>query len=213
MSNVDSEIVDRQKIERIWYAGYSPYQTESEILSDIELINFKKVQKSFFTFIHLIEKPGTRIINSLRRRVRFLINHPAGRTMGLMNVYAKPAMFNYLNYVSILVAKDIGEKKPFPYLVNSIIRSVEHQNHLQTIGYPALDESAHCIGYAADLEQFWYQKNRPDVHLALTKILENHRQSQIINLMNYGRFWHVCLNPLYIDKFTQLNLEKLCAEL
>ena len=45
-----------------------------------------------------------------------------------------------------------------PLWVTSLTRSVGHQRHLRSLGYAALLPSAHCVGYAADVEMSWFRR-------------------------------------------------------
>ena len=76
---------------------------------------------------------------------------------------------------------------------HSTVRSVSHQRHLQTLGYSALLPSSHCSGWAADIEMAWLQhQGTAD---ALRSVLLDYRDRDVLNVIDEGQAWHVCLNP------------------
>lgn len=190
-------------IEDKWYKDNHRYKTTIDINNDKNLINFKKSDIAIFNFIHLKESWYRRLPNSLFKRIRKLLNLPTGETMGLMNIYSKPEIISCLNSIAIGISTRLNLKRPYPFVVTSILRTVKHQKHLNKIGYPAADESSHCCGYAADIECNWLKINRPDIADALDEILEEYFQCSMINLIRYGNFYHICLNPDYLKYFKE----------
>ncbi|WGK68399.1 DUF5715 family protein [Candidatus Haliotispira prima] len=201
-----------EDIEPLWYKNYKRYNTQEDVLSDENLINFKKGKLAYFSYIHLKESKLRRIPNSFRKRFRRFLNLQTGETIGLMNVHCPNAMLNLLNTISIRISQALSLEKPYPYLVTSILRTVEHQNHLKKIGYPAVDNSSHCCGYAADIELRWLLNNKPDVAEILLSILHLYYEKRIINFVQYDIFIHICLNPIYIKIF-ESEESKLCVDL
>ncbi len=137
--------------ESLWYKGFKRYNCYADIVRDNSLINFKQEKSTYFSYIHLKESKLRRILNSIRKRVRKLLNLQSGETIGLMNIHCPKAMLNLLNTISVKISEDCGLNKPYPYLVTSILRTTKHQIHLQKIGYPVVSDSSHCCGYAADI--------------------------------------------------------------
>ena len=50
--------------------------------------------------------------------------------------------------------------------VTSLTRSVQHQQHLRDLGYAAMIPSAHCFGFASDVEMRWFAEFGADQTLA-----------------------------------------------
>jgi hypothetical protein len=197
------KLLSSNDVEMLWYKDYKVYKNHLSILEDISLANFKKDRSALFSYIHLLESPLRRISNSLGRRIRKLLNLQSGQTMGMMNVHCPLGMLNFLNGLALEIGTNLNRKKPFPYLVTSILRTTKHQKHLREIGYPASEFSSHCCGYAADIETGWLIKNRPRAAAALNRIIENYYLKGIINVLTYERLIHICLNPEYISHFEQ----------
>jgi hypothetical protein len=80
-----------------------------------------------------------------------------------------------------------------PLFVTSVARSVAYQRHLRALGYAALLPSAHCVGYAADLEMRWYRQFEAD-H-ALKAVLIALQRDGDVNVIDEGQCWHVCARP------------------
>lgn len=114
------------------------------------------------------------------------------RTAGVSHAMAAPELVTLLNRV----ARDFAHASPAgtpPLWVTSLLRTVEHQHHLRGLGYSAFFPSAHCVGYAADLEFRWYEQfGATD---ALAAILLDSQARGLINVVDEGQIWHVCLSP------------------
>src|ERR1035441_9799126 len=63
-----------------------------------------------------------------------------------------------LNQVAAIFAASCPPKTP-PLWVTSLARSVAHQHRLRDLGYAAVLPSAHCSGYATEIEILWYRRD------------------------------------------------------
>jgi hypothetical protein len=94
------------------------------------------------------------------------------------------------------VARDFAAAMPprTPRIwVNSMVRSVTHQHRLRSLGYSAVLPSAHCVGYACDLEGSWFRRFDPGNVLA--RLLFERQAAGQVNVIDEGRTWHLCVNP------------------
>ena len=94
------------------------------------------------------------------------------------------------------VAADFARLAPGgtpPLWVTSLARSVAHQRHLRSLGYAALLPSAHCIGYAADIEMAWFRQFQADG--VLQGLLLDRQRAGEVNVVDEGQAWHVCVCP------------------
>ena len=80
-----------------------------------------------------------------------------------------------------------------PLWVTSMTRSIEHQERLRSLGYSAVLPSAHCTGHAVDLEMRWFE--RFGVADKLAEVLWTHQAEGLVNVINEGQAWHVCISP------------------
>ena len=53
--------------------------------------------------------------------------------------------------------------------------------------------SAHCVGYAADIEIRWYR--RFHAHRILRGLLLDRQRANQVNIIDEGQAWHVCPHP------------------
>ena len=74
-----------------------------------------------------------------------------------------------------------------------MVRSVVHQRGYAPSGFTALLPSAHCQGWAADVELAWFE--RFGAREALREVLLEYADSGVLNVIDEGRAWHVCLAP------------------
>ena len=112
-------------------------------------------------------------------------------------------MVAWLNDVAEEFAEIAPDGTP-PLWVTSVARSIDHQRHLKSLGYIALLPSAHCVGYAADIEIQWYRRFR--AHRLLRGLLLDRQREREINVIDEGQAWHVCLRPDLVSGTRELAL-------
>lgn len=113
-------------------------------------------------------------------------------TSGLSQAMARPELIGLLNRIADDFAASAPAGTP-PLWVTSALRTVEQQHRLRELGYSALFPSAHCVGFAADVEMRWYGRFGADHALAAT--LLDHQARGLVNVVDEGQAWHVCLSP------------------
>jgi hypothetical protein len=114
-------------------------------------------------------------------------------TSGLSQAMARPELIGLLNRL----ARDFAAEAPAgtpPLWVTSLLRTVEQQHRLRDLGYSALFPSAHCVGFAADVEMRWYARFGADG--ALAAALLDYQARGLVNVVDEGQAWHVCLSPV-----------------
>ncbi len=179
-----------QQIDLMWWAAQSDFGTADDINAAQELgdlraagdrlrFRFKTAPRSFLG----------RARNSVVRRIA-AGHEPA--TTGLSCLRARPEMVALLDDLAARFATAAPAGTP-PLWLNSLTRSVAHQRKLRSLGYSALLPSAHCRGWAADLTMTWYE--RFSAAGALRDVLLRAQQDGIINVIDEGSAWHVCLAP------------------
>ena len=110
----------------------------------------------------------------------------------------RPAMLALLNEIADRTAAACPPRTP-PLWVTSVTRTVEHQQHLRSLGFSALTPSAHCRGWAADIEVSWFSDF--DAAEQLKGVLNDYFDAGSLNVIDEGRAWHVCLNPTFADGY------------
>ena len=113
------------------------------------------------------------------------------RTAGLRFALARPQVVNLLNRL----AADFAAAAPAapPLWVTSLARSIEQQRRLRALGYTATLPSAHCVGYAVDIEMSWFR--RFGAAATLAGLLAERQQAGEVNAIDEGQTWHLCLSP------------------
>jgi hypothetical protein len=197
-----------QAVDFYWYADFPHYQTDHDVKTDGTLYSFGKRDANFdvkFTYVQYFRHILMRVPNSLRLRYRRFVNHPGRYTQGLTTTRCKRAVAGLINQLSEDVANETGPQRPFKLMVNSVLRTVAYQDALARIGYVAPRHSAHLAGYAVDVEKLWYEKHDERVHQAIVRLTGDLFEKEVINLIEEGTHWHICLNPDHIPFYEALS--------
>lgn len=219
-------ILIEQVVEKKWYEGYKMFNTPEDVYRDPSLFEFHSWSKEIsplFGYIKLVEHWVTRIPNSIARRIRRVINHPGGNTMGLMNSKAPLGMLSFLNQLALECESQTNLPGKRAIWVTSILRTAEHQDHLAKIGYYAPRGTSHIHGYSADIEQGWVKNHSKKNYHIISRIIADYEEKGVINSIDYKNHWHICLHPEYIKEFEERGqvyltrpgrkkMESLCAE-
>lgn len=198
------EVLLGQAVDFYWYAEYSRYYSDKDVTNDETLYSFRRFNEDFDVKFMYVQYHGhifMRVPNSLRLRYRRLVNHPGKYTQGLTTTRCKKAMLGLINQISEDIVSEIRSEKPFKVLINSILRTVKYQNSLAKLGYVAPRHSGHLAGYAVDMEKQWYEEHNKQAHAAMRKILHDLFDKGVINLIEEGTHWHLCLNPDHIPHY------------
>ena len=113
-------------------------------------------------------------------------------TAGVRFSRARAEVVAALNQLASAFAARVPPQIPRLW-VTSLARSVQHQNHLRTLGYAAVLPSAHCVGYACDVEMQWFR--RFEGHRTLGTLLLEYQDAGRLNVIDEGQAWHLCVNP------------------
>lgn len=199
----DVDILLRQQIDIAWWSATPDFRTVSAVESSAELVDMLDLQRrgeARFEFQLASDQLVPRMRNYAVRRW-FPDSSPG--TPGPSYPYARPAMVGLLNAVADDFATALQRVRPDeprpPLWVNCITRAVEDQCRLQELGFSAHLPSAHCRGWAADLEVAWLE--RFGARGALVEVLQDYQRRGLVNAIDEGRIWHICLNPQHAAAF------------
>ena len=181
------------QIEAVWWGREDCYLTDADLLDASELTDLDELsvighQLSFRYRHHAV----TLLSRAARSAERRTLPGRSPRTAGLWLAKAQPQAVAWLNQL----ADDFADLAPAgtpPLWVTSLTRSVAQQRRLRELGYAALLPSAHCAGYAADIEMAWYR--RFHAHRILRGLLLDRQRAGEVNVIDEGQAWHVCLRP------------------
>jgi hypothetical protein len=180
------------QIDAAWWRGTYPFAHDGDVLGSPDLVDLAPLKAAQVLRFGYRAQPA-----GLPGRARDWVQHrflPAyrPRVAGLRFTCSRPVVIAVVNQIAAEFAAAMPQGTPRVW-VNSMVRSVQHQQRLRSLGYAAVLPSAHCAGYAADLESSWL---RPfDPHNVLPRILREHQEAGQLNVIDEGRTWHLCVNP------------------
>lgn len=180
------------QIDIVWWGRTEPYRTDADLLRSEKLVDLEAPRRTGrLAFRYRMQPSGLagRLGHAAQRR---LLPGYRPRTAGMRFSRTRPAVMTLLNQVADRFAAAAPAGTPRLW-VTSLARSVSHQIRLAALGYPAILPSAHCVGYAADLEMSWYRRFGAD--RALAGVLLDLRAAGQVNVIDEGQVWHVCLHP------------------
>lgn len=180
------------QIDSVWWSRTIPFNSEADVLCSAELVGLGPLKSAKALAFQYRAQPA-----GLPGRARDWAQHkllPAfrPRVAGLRFTCSRPAVVAVVNQVALDFAAAAAPRTPRIW-VTSMVRSVEHQYRLRALGYPAVVPSAHCVGYACDLEISWFRRFDPDN--LLPRLLSERQEAGQLNVIDEGRTWHLCVNP------------------
>lgn len=187
-----------QQIDVMWWAATTPFSDDGAVRSSPELVSLTALRREgrlgFRFKVAPTRLPGRARNYAVRRWAAGYEPRSSGLSYGL----ARPAMVGLLNDV----AQQLCEAAPHwrrRMWVNCIVRSVAGQQRLQQLGYSAFLPSSHCVGFAADVEMAWMREQ--GVAGPLQEILLQHHDAGVLNVIDEGQAWHVCLSPDHVERY------------
>lgn len=184
-------------IDSVWWRKTAPFISDADVLGSTELVDLRPLRSAkMLQFRYRTQPTGLpgRALDWAQRRALPAIRPPAA---GLRFTRSRPAVVAVVNQIARELAATLPPQTPRLW-VTSMVRSVQHQHHLRSLGYAAVLPSSHCVGYACDLEMRWFRQFDRDNLLA--RLLSERQESGQINVIDEGQAWHLCVNPLACDE-------------
>ena len=180
------------QIDSVWWSAASPFTHEADVLGSAELVDLGALKSARVLEFQYRPQP-----TGLLGRARDWGQHKmlpglSPRLAGLRFTCSRPAVVAVVNQIAHDFAAAVPRRTPRIW-VTSMVRSVEHQYHLRALGYAAVLPSAHCAGYACDLESGWSRQFDPDNVLA--HLLFERQEAGQLNVIDECGTWHLCVNP------------------
>ena len=185
------------QIDSAWWGGTAPFVSDHDVLHSAELVDLAPLRSAkVLQFQYRRQPTGLpgRARDWAQRRALPAIRP---RTAGLRFTRSRPPVVAVLNQVAHELAVSLPRRTPRLW-VTSLVRSVEHQHRLRSLGYAAVLPSSHCVGYACDVEMQWFR--RFDENNLLARLLLERQEAGQINVIDEGQAWHLCVNPLAHDE-------------
>ena len=180
-----------------------PYADEAAVEDAPDLVSLPRLDKAGALRFRFAVQPEGLVGRGRDAALRRLTPRRRPQVSGMKFLAARPEIVAVLNEVADLLRKEAPTGTP-PLWVNSIVRSVEHQQHLSELGYSALLPSSHCLGWGADVEMTWYETF--GAAESLRGILTDYRDRGVLNVIGEGQAWHLCLNPEHVAAYRDPSL-------
>ncbi len=180
------------QIDVLWWGHVPAYQSDSDVLGAANLLDLDALRRDGMLLFRYRRQASSLLGRAARSAERLAVPDRVPRTAGLRFTCARPELIVLLNQIAADFARFAPIGTP-PMWVTSLTRSVAHQRHLRTLGYAAMLPSAHCIGYAADIEMTWFRQFQADGVLQ-SLLLERQRAGEV-NVIDEGQAWHLCVCP------------------
>lgn len=192
------------QIDVLWWGSAPAYETSADVEGAADLVDLEALRRTGhlrFSYRKQAATLPSRIVRAADRRFR--PNRGPGGA-GLRFCRARPEAVAFLNSVAGEL-RQRDDRGSAALWLSSAVRSVEHQEHLRTLGYSALYPSSHCSGYALDVPLRWLRPRGTDTVLA--EVLIGRRNAGEINVIDEGPSWHVCLSPSSLPALAALYAE------
>lgn len=196
------------QIDSVWWSGSIPFTADADVLESAELVDLAALKSARALEFQYHAQPTGLLGRALdwTRHKAFPELRP--RVSGLRFTCSRPVVVAVINQIALDFAAALPPGTPRIW-VTSLVRSVEHQHRLRSLGYAAVLPSAHCAGYACDLESSWFRQFDPDNRLA--RLLLERQEAGQLNVIDEGRTWHLCVSPNACDELQALYDSQLRA--
>jgi hypothetical protein len=184
-------------IDSVWWSGTAPFVSDDDVLRSAELVDLRPLRSAkVLEFQYRAQRDGLpgRALDWAQRHALPAIRPP---TAGLRFTRSRPAVVAVVNEIARELAAALPPRTPRLW-VTSMVRSVQHQHHLRSLGYAAVLPSSHCVGYACDVEMRWFR--RFDEDNVLARLLLERQEAGQLNVIDEGQAWHLCVNPFACDE-------------
>lgn len=180
------------QIDVLWWGHLPAYQSDADVFRAAELLDLDALRRDGMLLFRYRHQFSSVLVRAARTAERLAVPGRVPQTAGLRFPCARAELIVLLNQIAADFAALAPARTPQLW-VTSLARSVSHQRHLRSLGYAALLPSAHCIGYAADIEMTWFRQFQADG--ILQRVLLDHQRAGEINVIDEGQAWHVCVCP------------------
>ena len=180
------------QIDVLWWGHLPAYKSDADVLAAGDLLHLDGLRRGGMLAFSYRHQATNVISRAVRAAERTATPGRAPAAAGLRLACARAELIVLLNRIAADFARLAPPGTPRLW-VTSLTRSAAYQRHLRSLGYTALLPSAHCAGYAADVEMAWYRNFDAD-HI-LQAVLLGHQRDGDINVIDEGQSWHLCVRP------------------
>ncbi|MEO7236952.1 MAG: hypothetical protein ABIW80_16475 [Lapillicoccus sp.] len=186
------------QVDVMWWSHVTPYADQAAVDAAPELLSLSALQKAGRLKFRFAVQPEGLVGRGRDYALRRVAPRRRPRVSGMKFLVARAEIVAVLNEIAESLVMKAPDDTP-PLWVNSTVRSIEHQKHLSSLGYSALLPSSHCLGYGVDVEMEWFRTfGAGDV---LRDILFDYRDRDVLNVIDEGQAWHLCLSPDHVPAY------------
>lgn len=185
-------IVLLAQIDAVWWGDAATFSTDVDVLLASDLIDLERLRRKGKLRFRYRKQALTLPTRAARAAQRRVLPGMTPKTAGLRFTRTRPELVVLLNQMADALRRNAPAGTP-PMWVTSLARSDQHQARLKALGYAAVQPSAHCSGYAVDIEVTWYR--RYAAHDVLQGVLLDRQARGQVNVIDEGQAWHVCVSP------------------
>jgi hypothetical protein len=180
------------QIDVLWWGYLESFASDEEVFDSPDLLQLEALRRDGMLLFSYRLQQSTLLGRAIRSAERRALPDHAPRTAGLRFPCARAELVVMLNRIAAEFASLTPPGTPRLW-VTSMARSVDYQLNLRSLGYAAVLPSAHCVGYAADVEMAWFRQFGAERTLQAV-LLERQRAGEV-NVIDEGQAWHVCVRP------------------
>jgi hypothetical protein len=185
------------QIDAMWWSGATTFETDQDVLGSTDLVSMETLRhRGLLRFNYRLQPRGL-AGRSRDWALRRAMPRRQPHTAGIRFTNARPELVALLNQLALDFASTAPAGTPALW-VTSLTRSVQHQRHLRDLGYAAMIPSAHCFGFASDVEMRWFAEFGADETLA--ELLLQRQKAGLCNVIDEGQAWHLCINPDAVEE-------------
>jgi hypothetical protein len=180
------------QIDVLWWGHVAPYKTDADVVASRDLLQLDGLRSDGMVTFNYRRHATNKFSRAVRLAERAAAPNRAPVTAGLRFASARAELIVVLNRIAADFARLAPPGTPRLW-VTSLARSVAYQRQLRSLGYAALLPSAHCVGYAADVEMTWLRNFEADY--ILQAVLLGHQRDGDVSVIDEGQAWHICVRP------------------
>jgi hypothetical protein len=180
------------QIDTMWWGETVPFGSDADVTQSAELIDLPPLRAAAVLGFQYREQSAGLAGRARDWAQRQALPDLRPRTAGLRFTRSRPVVVALLNELARDLATTLPAGTPRLW-VTSLVRSVQHQHRLRSLGYAAVLPSSHCAGYACDVEMQWFR--RFDRDGALARLLLERQEAGQVNVIDEGQVWHLCVSP------------------
>jgi len=180
------------QVDVLWWGHVPPYHSDADVHYAADLLDLDALRRDGLLLFQYRRQSSSLLGRAARSAERLTAPERRPLTAGVRFACARAELIVLLNQIAADFARLAPQGTPGLW-VTSLTRSVLHQRHLRALGYAALLPSAHCVGYAADIEMTWFRRFQADG--MLQRVLLDKQRAGEINVIDEGQAWHVCACP------------------